>query len=202
MVVDAVIFDLGGVLVRTEDRKPRTQLAARLDMTYDQLSALVFDSQSAIQAMKGEISADAHWQVIKNKLGLSDQDLKLVQTDFWAGDVLDENLVNFLRQLRPRYKTALLSNAWDDLRQMIEEVWQITDAFDRMVISSEVGLVKPDQAIYQRMIAELGVAPSKAVFVDDFQHNVEGARSAGLMAIHFQSPEKALGDLQVLLDGD
>jgi epoxide hydrolase-like predicted phosphatase len=202
MVVDAVIFDLGGVLVRTEDRKPRTQLAARLDMTYDQLSVVVFDSQSAIQAMKGEISAEAHWQVIKNKLGLSDQDLKLVQTDFWAGDVLDENLVNFLRQLRPRYKTALLSNAWDDLRQMIEEVWQIADAFDRMVISSEVGLVKPDQAIYQRMIAELGVAPSKAVFVDDFQHNVEGARSAGLKAIHFQSPEKALGDLQVLLDGD
>ena len=52
MPIRAVIFDFGGVLVRTEDRTPRAQLAARLGLTYDELSALVFDSESAFQAIE------------------------------------------------------------------------------------------------------------------------------------------------------
>jgi putative hydrolase of the HAD superfamily len=199
MAVEAVIFDFGGVLVRTEDRKPRTVLAARLGMTYDELSALIFDSQSAIQATKGEITADAHWDAVQKLLGLSDAEIEQVRTEFWAGDVLDEDLVNLLRDLRPRYLTVLLSNAWDDLRQMIEDVWQIDDAFDRLVISAEIGLVKPSLEIYQWMISQLGMEPAKAVFVDDFLHNVEGARAAGLQAIHFQSADQAQGELQALL---
>ena len=199
MAVEAVVFDFGGVLVRTEDRQPRNALAARLGMTYDELSALIFDSQSAIQAMKGEITADVHWAAVQKSLGLSDAEIEQARTEFWAGDVLDENLVNLLRDLRPRYSTVLLSNAWDDLRQMIEEVWQIDDAFDRMVISAEIGLVKPDLEIFQWLISQLGIEPAKAVFVDDFLHNVEGARAAGLLAIHFQSADQALGELQALL---
>jgi len=200
MTIEAVIFDFGGVLVRTEDRKPRTDLADRLGMTYDELNALIFDSQSAIQAMKGEITAKEHWDVVQNSLGLSEEEINQVRSDFWAGDNLDEDLVDFLRDLRPKYKTVLLSNAWDDLRQMIEDVWQIDDAFDQLIISAEIGLVKPDLVIYQWMLAELGLEPSHAVFVDDFLHNVEGAQAAGLQAIHFRSPDQALGELQTLLE--
>lgn len=199
MAVEAVVFDFGGVLVRTEDRKPRSDLAARLGMTYDELSALIFESQSAIQAMKGEITTDVHWAAVQKSLGLSDAEIEQARTEFWAGDVLDENLVNLLRDLRPRYSTVLLSNAWDDLRQMIEEVLQIDDAFDRMVISAEIGLVKPDLEIFQWLISQLGIEPAKAVFVDDFLHNVEGARAAGLLAIHFKSADQVLGELQALL---
>ncbi len=117
MAVEAVIFDFGGVLVRTEDRQPRTELAARMGMTYDELSALVFDSQSAIQAMRGEITAAEHWEVVQKSLGVTEAEIEKVQTEFWAGDVLDEDLVNLLRELRSSYTTVLLSNAWDDLRQ-------------------------------------------------------------------------------------
>jgi FMN phosphatase YigB (HAD superfamily) len=49
------------------------------------------------------------------------------------------------------------------------------------------------------LISQLGIEPTKAVFVDDFLHNVEGARAAGLLAIHFQSADQALGELQALL---
>ena len=200
MTIRAVIFDLGGVLVRTENREPRSQLAERLGLTYDELSALIFDSHSAVQAMKGEITAEEHWGAVQDSLGLSDDDFKQVPLEFWAGDILDEKIVNFLRALRPRYKTALLSNAWDDLRLMLEEIWEIDDAFDQLVISAEVGLVKPGQLIYQKVIENLNVEPSEAVFVDDFLHNVEGAQSAGLHAVHFRSPDQALADVQKLLD--
>ena len=200
MVVQAIIFDFGGVLVRTEDRKPRTVLAERLGMTYDELSALIFDSPSAIQAMRGEISALEHWDEVRKSLDLDAEGVEWVSTEFWAGDALDENLVNVLRSLRPRYTTVLLSNAWDDLRPMIEEEWKIDDAFDRLVISAEIGMVKPDLQIYQWVIAELGVDASQAVFVDDFVQNIEGANAAGMKTIHFQSPDQALQELRSLLE--
>jgi putative hydrolase of the HAD superfamily len=200
MVVQAIIFDFGGVLVRTEDRKPRTVLAERLGMTYDELSALIFDSPSAIQAMRGEISALEHWDEVRKSLDLDAEGIEWVSTEFWAGDALDENLVNVLRSLRPRYTTVLLSNAWDDLRPMIEEEWKIDDAFDRLVISAEIGMVKPDLQIYQWVIAELGVDASQAVFVDDFIQNIEGANAAGMKTIHFQSPDQALQELRSLLE--
>ena len=200
MAVEAVVFDFGGVLVRTEDKQPRTDLAASLDMTYDELSALHFDSQSAIQAMKGEITANAHWNAVQKSLGLSDVELERVRTEFWAGDVLDLDLVNFLRDLRGKYAVILLSNAWDDLRQMIVDEFQIENVFDRLVISAEIGLVKPDLEIFQWLISQLGIEPSAAVFVDDFLHNVEGAQAAGMQAIHFRSPDQALEELRTRLD--
>ena len=202
MAVEVVVLDFGGVLMRTEDRKPRIQLAAHLGLTYDELGALIFDSHSAIQATKGEITTEEHWSAVQKFLGLSDVDLKQVRSEFWAGDILDEELVDFLRGLRPRYKTALLSNAWDDLRQKIEEVWKIDDAFDHLIISAEIGLAKPDRGIYQKLITELGVEPSQAVFIDDFLHNIEGAQAAGLQAIYFRSPDQALGDLHKLLEDE
>ena len=198
-MVQAIIFDFGGVLVRTEDRKPRTVLAERLGMTYDELSALIFDSPSAIQAMRGEISALEHWEELRKSLDLDAEGIEWLSTEFWAGDTLDENLVDFLRGLRPRYTTVLLSNAWDDLRPMIEEEWMIDDAFDLLVISAEIGLVKPDLEIYQWVIAELGVEASQAVLIDDFIRNIEGANAAGMRAIHFQSPNQALQELRSLL---
>ncbi len=200
MSIRAVIFDLGGVLVRTEDRTPRTQLADRLGLTYDELSALIFDSQSAHLAMKGEITAVEHWESVQEALGVPQDEFTNIPRDYWGGDSLDEDLINYLRGLQPQYKTALLSNAWDDLRQMLEEEWKIDDAFDEMIISAEVGLVKPDARIYQKMISNLGVEPAEAVFVDDFPENVAGARSQGLYAIHFNDPGQALRDLGHLLE--
>ena len=200
MPIRAVIFDLGGVLVRTEDRTSRRELAERLGLTYDELSALVFDSQSAQQAMKGEITTEEHWDEVRKALGLSRDEYPGVPLEFWGGDTLDENLINYLRTLRPQYKTALLSNAWDDLRQMIAEIWKFDDVFDQIVISAEVGLVKPDRLIYEKILSDLDVKPAEAVFVDDFPENVAGAKAVGLEAIRFISPEQALRDLERLLD--
>ena len=115
MSIRAMIFDLGGVLVRTEDRSPRTQLAARLGKSYDELDALVFDSPSSNKAMIGEITAGEHWEAVREVLGISEAEIPQVQLEFWGGDGLDENLVAYLRAMRTQYKTALLSNRFQSL---------------------------------------------------------------------------------------
>lgn len=206
MTIRAIIFDLGGVLVRTDDRGPRERLAARLNMTYDELSALVYDSETAIRATLGEVSSQGHWEAVRAALKLSAEDLQGLASEFWGGDRLDHELVEYVRGLRPQFKTALLSNAWDDLRIALEGQWSILNAFDEVIISAEVGLAKPDPRVFHLALERLGVKPTEAVFVDDFLHNVEGARAVGMKAIHFRNSEQARADLGALLnqhrDGD
>lgn len=201
MPIRAIIFDLGGVLLRTEDRTPREQLAKSLGMTYDELNQVIFNSESAQLATLGKITKDAHWANVKERLKLSSEEFSRVPPAFWGGDKMDWDLVDELRFLRAKYRTGLLSNAWDDLRETIETRWEIADAFDEIIISSEVGIAKPDPRIYKITLERLGVAPKEAVFVDDFIENVEAARSQGMLGIHFTGPEQTRSELNKLLDG-
>ncbi len=201
MSIRAVIFDLGGVLLRTEDQSHRAKLVERLGITREQMYYHVFDSPSAQQATVGKMSAASHWEAVRQALGLSPEEFPSVMEDFWAGDRLDTDLISVIRSLRPRYKTALLSNAWDNLRQALEQDWGIADAFDELFISAEVGLAKPDSRIYQLALERLNVAPPEAVFVDDFMENVIAAQRLGIHAIHFRNPHQAIGELRALLDG-
>jgi putative hydrolase of the HAD superfamily len=82
---------------------------------------------------------------------------------------------------------------------MIEQEWRFAEAFDVVILSAEVGLVKPDPAIYQLALDQLGVAAEAAVFLDDFRENVDGARQVGLQAIQFRTTEQAISDLEALL---
>lgn len=199
MTIHAIIFDLGGVLVRTEDRTPRTRLAERYGMTYPELDELVFNHETADLAATGQIPVAQHWENVVRLLNLPIEESAKIQEVFWGGDRLDTALVAYIRSLRPRYKTGLLSNAWDDLRQELETKYQILDAFDVVIISAEVGLVKPDPRIYRLAAERLGVAPAESVFIDDFPVNVEAARAAGLHAIRFQNTPQAIADLEALL---
>ena len=199
MSIRAIIWDLGGVLVRTEDRTTRQRLAARVGLTYEELGHLIFDSPSAGLATLGKITTQAHWEAVRAALKLPLDEFPTVPDEFWGGDRLDIELVDYIRSLRPRYKTGLLSNAWDELRGLLVHKWQIDDAFDQIVISAEVGVAKPDPRIYRMTLDMLGVEPAEAVFIDDFAENLESARAMGLHTIHFQRPEQARLDLEKLL---
>jgi len=202
MGIRAVIWDFGGVLVRTEDRTPREQLATRLGLTSSELYNLIFETETARLATIGKVTTQDHWENVRATLGLTRDEFPVVPDYFWGGDRLDTELIEFIRGLRSHYKTGLLSNAWDDLRRMLEEKWRIADAFDAIIISAEVGVAKPDLQIYQIALERLGVAPQEAVFIDDFRHNVEAARAVNMHGIQFQSPGQARAELEQMLKGD
>jgi epoxide hydrolase-like predicted phosphatase len=199
MTIQAIIFDFGGVLVRTSDFTPRERLAARFGMTSHELMDLVFVGDSGMGAQRGEITIEQHWENVRLALKLTPQELVDFKDEFWSKDVIDTELIEYIRSLHRSYRTALLSNAFSDLRQMIIEQWRFADAFDTLVISSEIGIVKPDPRIYHLVLERLGVQPAEAVFVDDFQKNIEGAKAVGMQGIHFRDPEQARSELEQLL---
>ena len=143
MSIKAVFFDLGGVIVRTEYQTPRQQLAVKLKMEYDDLVKVVFDSETGIKATIGELSADQHWETVIKRLKRPASELSTIRQEFFAGDITDLTLVNYIRSLRGKYKIGLISNAWSDLRDFIVRE-KFDDAFDKLIISAEVGAAKPE----------------------------------------------------------
>jgi len=198
--IQAVIFDMGGVILRTEDRMPRAALAALNGMQYEALDEAVFGSETARRATLGEISEEEHWQAVARRFGLSPEALATFREQFWAGDRVDSRLVEMIEALRPARKTALLSNAWPGARQTLVNSYGIGNIFDVWVFSSEVGLAKPDERIYRLTLDELKTEPQDALFVDDFAANIEAAQKVGMQTIHFRTFEQFHVDFQTLIE--
>lgn len=198
MTIRAVFFDLGGVILRTEFQSPRERLAERVGLTYEELDKIVFASRSSQDASIGKVSEDDHWKFVARALHRPLKERESIHREFFAGDIIDRELIAFIRSLRPRYGTGLISNAWDGLRPYMERE-KFADSFDHLTISAEVGVMKPDAAIFQYALEQLEVNPKEAVFVDDFAENVAGCEAVGMHGIHFHSAEQALKDLKKLL---
>ena len=197
--IQAIIFDMGGVILRSIDYSPRSALAKKYGLTLKQLENLVFENETAKLAMLGKISEPQHWKTVCDLLQVPPEGRKAFEDDFWQGDRLDGELIDFLDSMRPKIKVALLSNAWTGARQSLLEKHACKDVFDVSIFSYEVGMAKPDPAIYRLILERLGVAASSSIFVDDNKQNIESAAALGIHAIRFLDPEQAIRDIRALL---
>lgn len=199
MAIKAVIWDIGGVLARTVDRGPRTRLAERFGLSYNQLEALIWGGERGLMAQKGQLSADEQWRWACTQLGLPEAQASALRQEFFAGDILDQDLLDYIRHLHQDYKTGIISNAMSDTRTVFKS--EFAGVFDHMVFSAEVGMMKPVARIFELALDGLGIQAGEAVFIDDFLENVHAAQAIGLHAIHFQNPVQVKVELAVLLNG-
>jgi putative hydrolase of the HAD superfamily len=184
-MIKAVCFDFGGVLLRTRDRSYRHHWDDRFGWPHGTLEERVFNSPQGREAQLGRFSAETHWQQLNADWGLSPAELARLRADFPAGDALDDSLIAALRRMRRHVRLALISNAFDSLREELHTRWPIAELFDVIVVSAEIGTMKPDPAIYHHALQLLALPPHQTVFIDDFAHNIAGARAIGMHAIHY-----------------
>jgi putative hydrolase of the HAD superfamily len=192
--VRAVVFDWGGVLQRTVDPAHRVALAAALGRTRAALEEAVFGSAVWDAASRGALPADAAWEAIARDLGWPTAHLDEFVERFFAGDRVDGALVRLIEGLRAAgVPVGLLSNAPPPRARGATGAgrWGMEGLFDVQVFSYEVGVLKPDPAMYARILSALGVPAPEALFIDDAPENIAGARRAG-MATHLFSGGEAL----------
>ena len=194
MTIRAVFFDFGGVIMRTEYQSPRQHLAERFKLDYDDIDKLVFGSESARRASVGEITEDAHWMEVLKRLRHPVSEKKSFVDEFFGGDIIDRNLIEYIRSLRGKVHIGLISNAWSGLREFMNKE-KIIDIFDTVIISAEVGVVKPDAKIFNIALEQANVRAKEAVFVDDVKANIEACEKVGMKGILFKDPQEAVGQL-------
>jgi HAD superfamily hydrolase (TIGR01509 family) len=198
--VRAVLFDLGGVILRTEDPALRAGWEQRLGLASGELERLVFDNPASREATVGRASADAPWQWVRSHLDLPPEEFERLRRDFFASDRIDPELMDFIRKLRPTLRTGMITNAWPNIRDLLENHWAIAGDFDPLIISAEVGLAKPDPEIFRLALRLLALDGPQVVFIDDAPDNVDGARRSGLRAIRFRSFAEMTRELEARLE--
>jgi epoxide hydrolase-like predicted phosphatase len=197
-MIQGVFFDMGGVLLRTEDRSTRQAWEARFGLPDWGLADTIFNSEASRRASVGRAGVDEIWLAAGQQFGLSADELAQLEADFWAGDQFDEPLFAYIASLRPRYRTGLISNAWPTMREYLGQHPFVGAAFEKLFISAELGIAKPDPRIYQLALEEYGLAPQAAVFVDDLPENVRAAEALGMAGVLYQAGMDVPGALAAL----
>jgi glucose-1-phosphatase len=198
----ALIFDFGNVVAHFDYRKAAARLGARLGLSgeeiLDRLRPLGF-SDLLKRYESGKVSAEAFTK------GVSDMvDLEITHEEFavaWA-DIFtpNESIARLIEGLKSEDYTLVLGSNTNDLHagQFRRQFAETLAHFDRLVLSYEVGHIKPSAAFYLACAAAAGAEPEECVFIDDMPENVEGARAAGLVGVLYQSTEGLIAELEGL----
>jgi epoxide hydrolase-like predicted phosphatase len=199
MAIRAIIFDVGGVLVHDRELAPLHRAwERRLGLVRGTLGDAVFGTPLGFRAMLGQATQAEIWQDVAQRYGLSAQERDELAGEFFQESVWNDELLAYVRSLRPRFKTGVISDAWLETR---EAIWDRVngDVFDVIVYSAEEGVCKPGPEIYRRALARLGVEPQEATFVDDRIKNVEGARRLGIHAFLYTDPAGVRQEIERLI---
>lgn len=187
---DAVLLDLYDTIVWSEWFRLRDAIAARIgnDMEADRLQEAFEQTRPArgvgeFDGVDGDMAAVLQAAGVAYDTTLVGELVELERAHLENGVRLYDDVLPALASLRERgVKTALVSNCSHSTRPVVERLGLET-AFDRVVLSFEVRAMKPDPAIYEATLEQLGgVAPERAVFVDDQPSYCDGATAIGIDA--------------------
>lgn len=186
-MIRGIIFDCFGVLYRgsiahlheltpAHNRAELTNLSLSFDYGY--VSHQDFLIQASVLAEKSPEEIQA-----------------IMDMDHVRNDIL----VDYIRGLRPDYKIGLLSNVGRGVMDRLFSAAEQDELFDTVVLSSEVGIVKPDAAIFTLTADKLGVSSEECLMIDDLSANINGAIAAGMQGVVFITTESFLSDMKMLV---
>ncbi len=198
MTIKALIWDMEGVLMLTDENDISSTVAKALNAPYEKVREIYF-SDTNDKVDLGEITMEQFYEYVLDTLQISRDKKHLLEEVFYERAYIDKDLLKQIVEMSREYKIGLLSNYSNDLRPRIEKEWAIGSVFDEIIISCEVGMIKPDSAIFNLMLDRLDVKADESVFIDDRIKNIDGAKKIGLHTIFFTSREQALEELALIL---
>lgn len=188
--VDAVLLDFGGVFTTSPFEALRA-MAEEIDADFDEAMALVFGPYDVDgdhpwhQVERGELALEVARQRVVEQASARGYDLDLFEILQRMGGGVRDDVVEHVRAVRASGRsTALVTNNAAEFRDLWRPLLPLDELFDVVVDSSEVGVRKPDPAIFRLTLERLGgVDPARAVFLDDYPGNVAAARQLGTHGI-------------------
>ena len=189
MAVKAVIFDCFGVLI--------TIGRDLLHQTYPQFSDQLTELER--QSDAGLVSRSEFYNSVVAITGVSMDD---AINKYYSVENYNQSSVDLIKQVKAtgRYKIGLLSNigrGWlDDFLPIMNSM----NLFDAVILSSDIGIIKPDPKIFELMAEKLGVNTDECIMIDDTPVNIASAINTGMQGVIFDSIDQAKIDLGKLIE--
>jgi len=191
MALKAAIWDLEGVLLKPIRGNFSSMLGERLGVTEEQVKRILHSPQNALWDL-GEMTDDEFYAFILETLALPPEKKAAIESFVIDDFRVDPVLLAYIRTLRSRISTALLTNFPAHVHDHFRTAWFIDGAFDHIIASCDVKLLKPDPRMYELALQRTGCRPEEAVFIDDRAVNVEGARALGMHAVLYETREQTM----------
>lgn len=199
--IENIIFDLGGVLLDIDYNRTRNAFEKLGITDFDQMYSQADANQLFQKLETGKISEQDFYKELNHCTGLnlSPEDIR----NAWNAMLLSfrESSLQFLDNIRPKYKLFLLSNtnyihltSFNEIFQNKKRDKPFEKYFDKVFYSCAIGLRKPDIVCYKWILNQLNIEGGKTLFIDDSVQNIEGAKKAGLQTI-LLTPEKKIENL-------
>ena len=198
MPIEAVIFDYGKVLSNSEDPEAQRKLIALTGLERPDFDRHYWAHRHAYDL--GHLNGRTYWEKIAKEAGLSftpEHIDDLVETDVVMWTSLNEEMLAWVIALQQaNIKTAILSNMGPDILAYMRQEFGWLAHFHHHTWSCELGICKPDPAIYLHTCEKLKVEPRKALFIDDRSENIIAAAEVGLNTVLFENIEQLRAELQ------
>ena len=201
--IEAIVFDLGGVILNIDYNLTRTAFENAGVQNFDDMYSQT-DADDLFRNLEtGKISEDFFYTEINKRTGLGLSTTEIQQA--WNAMLLTfrEKSLQFLQVLKPKYKLFLLSNTnhihlkeFNKIYLEKEREFSFEKFFDKAYYSCEIGLRKPNAESYDLVLKENKLVPGNTLFVDDSIQNIEAARFLGMHTILLQ-PGKYIEDLDL-----
>ncbi|MFO7923716.1 MAG: HAD family phosphatase [Bacteroidales bacterium] len=198
---DAIIFDLGGVLLNLDFKRSIDEfIAVGFRNIENELSRLLVSRPAGNDLSffhlyeTGRISSREFRDELRKHAGrdIPDKDIDRAWTAMLV-DMHEEN-IRIIEKLKRLYRLFLLSNTNAihietllDSKEKGEGFSRLTELFEKLYYSHEVKMRKPDREIFDHVLKDAGLKAENVLFIDDSVHNVEAARTAGLQAYHHKA---------------
>lgn len=196
--IKVILFDLGRVLVDFDHQRAAERISAFCSKTPRQIYNLFFESPATVAFEAGKISPEDFYLEVKNMLDLqlSFNSFAPIWNDIFFLSPKNRSVYRLVNDLRPCYKTALLSNINALHYEYLKKSFPVFGVFDKIFLSFELGMIKPDIEIYKKVIQELKVSPKEVFYTDDRKELVESAGSLGIRGCVFVDFAQLMHDLE------
>ncbi len=197
-MIKNIMWDFAGVVLHTIKGSFNSLLAERLGVTIGEIERLI-NSPTNDQWDINEIDDLTFYYYLLDELGQPRDKLSIIQRFVVKDFYVDNEILAYIKSLRKHYITVLLTNFPAHIHDFMRTDWIVDGAFDHMIASCDVKLIKPDPKIYTLALDRAGVAPEESVFIDDREVNVKAAEALGIHAILFENKRQIMSALDALL---
>ncbi len=186
--IAAVLFDFGGVLLQHTDGIDHAAIESRLDVPAGTLRRCLYLEGRYAEAFVGACTTEEWMASVRAAMErVAGAKAEALYGAFREAEhPLNPEVIDLVERLRPRYLTGVISNTIPGLAPRLREEFRIAHLFDVLVGSGDLGVAKPDAAIYLHAAGELGLPPERCVFIDDAEPLAEGAKAVGMRGLRFR----------------
>jgi HAD superfamily hydrolase (TIGR01509 family) len=192
--VDLVAFDLGNVLTFVDEIPVAAYIAERAGLSSQEAHELVFGQPKKLVFESGQQTFEQHCEAVVDSLGagFSVSEIKELYDSVLTPDPAMFPVVNEVAASR---RIALVSNTSSTHWELASKFLPFASKFDPVIVSYEVGAMKPDQAFYDSLLGRSGVPAENVLFVDDLEKNIAAAANSGMQTHHFVGVDNLISDL-------